>query len=189
MAEIIFYNPIDMDKYDRFKKIAKENDIDIIEVGKDHLDYTIGHLLGIEGFSEEKKEGRDDDYNLDFDFTLFNGFENEELFDLLDTLRENEASVQHKAGITENNVKWTLRELLIENDREAKTMGLIHKINGLIEKAEGLKQKHGEDKKVQRIIDEILAYFNDSSIFEIEIAKKHYLSLLDEVLRFEKENE
>ena len=68
-------------------------------------------------------------------------------------------------------------------------MGLIHKINGLIEKAEGLKQKHGEDKKVQRIIDEILAYFNDSSIFEIEIAKKHYLSLLDEVLRFEKENE
>ena len=32
MAEILFYNPIDMDKYDRFKKIAKENSKKIIEV-------------------------------------------------------------------------------------------------------------------------------------------------------------
>lgn len=189
MAEILFYNPVDMDKYDRFKKIAKENDIEIIEVGKEHLDYTIGHLLGIEGFSEEKKEVRDDDYDLDFDFTLFNGFENEELFDLLDTLRENEASVQHKAGITENNVKWTLRELLKENDREAKTMGLIYKINQLIEKSEILADKYGEDEKITKLIGEIGDYFNDSSIFEIETAKKYYLTLLDETLRVEKENE
>lgn len=189
MAKILFYNPIDMDKYDRFKKIAAAKDIEIVEVGKDQLDDKIGKLLEIEGFDESHVPVKEEHEDLDFDFILFSGFENQELFDFLDEIRENGAGVQHKAGLTENNVKWTLRELLIENDREAKTMGLIHKINGLIEKAEGLKQKHGEDKKVQRIIDEILAYFNDSSIFEIEIAKKHYLSLLDEVLRFEKENE
>lgn len=189
MAEILFYNPIDMDKYDRFKKIAEEKNIKIVEVGKDHLDDKIGHLLNIEGFDESHTPAKEEDYDLDFDFILFNGFENEELFEFLDVIRENGAGVQHKAGITENNVKWTLRELLMENDREAKTMGLIHKINSLIEKAEGLKQTYGEDEKVTSLIDEILTYFNDSSIFEIETAQKYYLTLLDEVLRVEKENE
>ena len=189
MAEVLYYNPIDLDKYDKFKKIAEEKGIDIIEVGKDHLDEKIGYLLGISGFDDSHEPRIEEDCDLNFDFVLFNGFDNQELFDFLDELRNNGASVQHKAGITDNNVKWTLRELLIENDKEAKTMGLVHKINQLIDKAEGLKSLHGEDRKVQRIIDEILAYFNDSSIFEIEIAKKHYLSLLDEVLRFEKEHQ
>lgn len=187
MAEILYYNPIDMEKYDRFKKIANENGIKIIEVGKDHLDYTIGHLLGFEGYDSEKLEASDDEI-LDFDFILFNGFGNEELFNLIDNLRENQANVQHKAGITENNVKWTLRQLLKENDKEAKTMGLIHKINQLIEKAEKLKDKYGEDEKIKNLIDEIADYFNDSSIFDIEVAKKYYLSLLDETLRVENEN-
>lgn len=187
MAEILYYNPIDMEKYDRFKKIAEDLGIRIIEVGEDHLDYTIGHLLGIEGFDDKKVKAKDDD-KLDFDFILFNDFENEDLFNLLDHLRENQASVQHKAGITENNVKWTLRELLIENDKEAKTMGLIHKINQLIEKASKLKDKYGEDEKIKNLIDEIADYFNDSSIFDIEVAKKYYLTLLDETLRVENEN-
>ena len=67
-------------------------------------------------------------------------------------------------------------------------MGLIHKINQLIEKAEKLKDKYGEDEKIKNLIDEIADYFNDSSIFDIEVAKKYYLSLLDETLRVEKEN-
>ena len=68
-------------------------------------------------------------------------------------------------------------------------MGLIYKINQLIEKSENLADKYGEDEKITKLIGEIGDYFNDSSIFEIETAKKYYLTLLDETLRVEKENE
>ena len=110
------------------------------------------------------------------------------MFDVIDALRNNQVNVQHKAGLTENNIKWSLRELLIENDREARTMGLIHKINGQLEKASDLKEKYGEDAKTKALIDEIKAFFKDSSIFSIEMAKTYYLKLLDENIRVENEN-
>lgn len=100
-------------------------------------------------------------------------------------MRENNLAIQHKAGETENNVKWTLRELLTENDKEARTMGLIHRINGLVARAKALKEAHGEDPKLKELIDEMQAYFDDSSLFELEVAQKYYLKLLDEIVRVE----
>ena len=100
-------------------------------------------------------------------------------------MRDNGLAIQHKAGETENNVRWTLRELLIENDKEAKTMGLIHRINGLLARAGELKEKHGEDPKLKELVDEMQAYFDDSSLFELDVAKQYYLKLLDEVVRVE----
>ena len=178
-----------MEKYERFQEICNKLDIKIIEVGKDHLDQKIGYLLNIDGYKENENlnEVSEDEFN--FDFTLYNGFEDQELFNLLDTLREAKASVQHKAGITKNNVKWTLRELLTENDREAKMMGLIHRINALLDKAENLEKEYGKDESLHKLCEEVMEYFNNSSLFELDLAKKYYLKLLDETLRVEKENQ
>ena len=103
-------------------------------------------------------------------------------------MRENNLTIQHKAGETHNNVKWTLRELLIENDKEGKTMGLIHRINGLLDRASELKAKHGEDPKLKELIDEMQAYFDDSSLFDLDVANKYYVKLLEEILRVEEEH-
>ena len=144
--------------------------------------------MGFNGF--EKNDSKlEDDPKLDFPFILFAGFDRDHLFNFLDIMRENGLAIQHKAGETNNNVKWTLRELLIENDKEAKTMGLINKINSLLAKAKDLKEKHGEDPKLKELIDEMQAYFDDSSLFELEVAEKYYLRLADEIIRIEESYE
>ena len=189
MADILFYNSNLSKDFNKFKEICNKEEVNIIEVGKESLDNYVGYLLGLDGFNEEKKEDLvDEDVNVDFDFILFSNFSNDKMFRVIDQLRNSEASVQHKAGVTENNIKWTLRELLVENDREARTMGLIHKINAQLEKASDLKEKYGEDEIVKDLIEEIKEFFQDSSIFSIEKAKKYYLRLMDENLRIEKEN-
>ena len=189
MAEILFYNTKHAKDYDKFKEICASHDVEIIEVDENHVDHYVGYLLGLEGFSDEKKDGVDEDIHIDFDFILFSNFDNEKMFGVIDDLRNSGANVQHKAGTTENNIHWSLRELLIENDKEARTMGLIHKINGQLEKASELKEKYGEDAKTKELIAEIKGFFKDSSsIFEIDMAKDYYLKLMDENLRVEKEN-
>ena len=67
-------------------------------------------------------------------------------------------------------------------------MGLIHKINSLVERASFLKNQYGEDKKLAELIDEMQAYFDDSSLFEFEVAKNYYEKLKEEVKRVESEN-
>lgn len=189
MAEILFYNKKHAKNFEKFKEICDKNDVRIIEVEEDQVDHYVGYLLGMEGFSGEEKTDVDKDINIDFDFILFSNFANEQMFNVIDELRESGATVQHKAGTTQNNINWSLRELLIENDKEARTMGLIHKINAQLEKASDLKEKYGEDIRTKELIEEITGFFQDSSIFDIDKAKNYYLKLMDENLRVEKEKE
>ena len=189
MAEILFYNTKHAKDYDKFKEICENHDVEIIEVDENYIDHYVGYLLGLDGFTDEKKEAEDKEAHVDFDFILFSNFDHEKMFRVMDDLRNSGANVQHKAGTTENNIQWTLRELLIENDKEARTMGLIHKINGQLEKAAQLKEKYGEDQVTKDLIAEIKGFFQDSSIFEIDMAKDYYLKLMDENLRVEKENQ
>ena len=182
MAKVLLYNIKEDYDIEKFEKLAADQNVGIIRVEKDSIDQRIGYLLGFEGF-EKSDEKLADDPSLDFPFILFVGFDRNHLFAFLDLMRENGLAIQHKAGETANNVKWTLRELLTEN--EAKTMGLINRINGLVARAKDLKEKHGEDPKIKELIDEMQAYFDDSSLFELEVAQKYYLKLADEIIRVE----
>lgn len=189
MAEILFYNTHLAKDFEKFKEICESNEVNIIEVRPEEVDHYVGYLLGLEGFSDEKKKASDENANIDFDFILFSNFDNHKMFKVMDELRDSGANVQHKAGTTQNNIGWSLRELLIENDKEARTMGLIHKINGQLEKAGDLKEKYGEDSRTKDLITEIQGFFQDSSIFSLDKAKDYYLKLMDENLRVEKENQ
>ena len=184
MAKVLLYNIKEDYNIEKFEKLADDQNVGIIRVEKDSIDQRIGYLLGFDGF-EKSDEKLPDDPSLDFPFILFVGFDRDHLFDFLDLMRENDLAIQHKAGETENNVKWTLRELLTENNKEAKTMGLIHSINGLLDRAGELKKKHGEDPKLKELVDEMQAYFDDSSLFELEVAQQYYLKLANEVARVE----
>lgn len=184
MAKVLLYNIKEDYDIEKFEKLAADQNVGIIRVEKDSIDQRIGYLLGFDGF-EKSEEKLPDEPSLDFPFILFVGFDRDHLFDFLDLMRENSLAIQHKAGETENNVKWTLRELLTENDKEARTMGLIHRINGLVARAKDLKEAHGEDPRLKELIDEMQAYFDDSSLFELEVAQKYYLKLLDEIVRVE----
>ena len=187
MAEVLLYNVEKNYDIDRFNEIAKANNIGIKRANKDDIDQLVGYLIDLPGF-EKTENQREFDPNLDFPFILFVGFERNELFDFLDLLRENKLSIQHMANDSNNNVNWTLRELLIENDREGKMMGLIHRINGLVDMANDLKEKHGEDAKLKKLINEMQAYFDDSSLFELEVANEYYRKLEKEVKRVYMEN-
>lgn len=184
MTKVLLYNIKKDYDIEKFKELADSKDIEIIRVEKDDIDQNIGYLLGFDGYKKNDKDLKFD-ASLDFPFILFAGFDRDQLFEFLDLMRENGLAIQHKAGETENNVKWTLRELLTENDKEAKTMGLIHSINGLLAKASELKEEHGEDPKLKGLVDEMQAYFDDSSLFELEVAQQYYLKLANEVARVE----
>lgn len=187
MAKVLLYNIKDDYDIEKFNELANSKDIGIIRVEKDEIDQHVGYLLGFEGY-EKRNHKLENDPSLDFPFILFAGFERDQLFEFLDLMRENKLTIQHKAGETHNNVKWTLRELLIENDKEGKTMGLIHRINGLLDRASELKAKHGEDQKLKELVDEMQAYFDDSSLFDLDVANKYYVKLLEEILRVEEEH-
>lgn len=187
MAEVLLYNVADSYDLEKFESLCKADNVGIREYGKEALDQRIGYLLDIEGY-EKNDQILEDDPSIDFPFILFVGFERNQLFKFLDDMRNNGLSIQHKANETENNVKWTLRELLIENDKEGKTMGLIHRINGLTKRYDQLKAEHGEDEKIKSLLAEMEGYFNDQSIFELEVAGEYLNKLVWEVTRFEEEH-
>lgn len=88
MAEILFYNTHLAKDYNKFKEICEANDVTIIEVEEDQVDHYVGYLLGLEGFSDEKKTDFDEQANIDFDFILFSNFDNEKMFRVMDELRK-----------------------------------------------------------------------------------------------------
>ena len=184
MAKVLLYNIKDDYDIEKFNELANSKDIGIIRVEKDEIDQHVGYLLGLEGY-ERRNHKLEEDPSLDFPFILFAGFERDQLFEFLDLMRENNLTIQHKAGETHNNINWTLRELLIENDREGKMMGLIHRINGMLAHADRLQKEHGEDEHLLNLMDEIQNYFSDSNIFELEIAQKYHGKLAEEIFRYE----
>src|SRR5699024_11847104 len=119
MAEILFYNTKHAKDYDKFKEICAANDVKIIEVKEDQVDHYVGYLLGMEGFSDEKKTDVDKDINIDFDFILFSNFDNEKMFRVMDEVRDSGGNVLHKAGTSQNNGGWSRRDILIDTTKEA----------------------------------------------------------------------
>lgn len=186
MAEVLLYNIRQDYDIERFKEIAKANDIAIRFAEKDDIDQKVGYLIGLPEY-EKTEDNFEFDEDLDFDFILFIGFERDQLFAFLDLMRENSLTIQHKANETHNNVNWTLRELLIENDREGKMMGLIHRINGLMAHGHKLQEAYGVDDDIVKLTDEIQEYFDNSNIFEFEVAEKYHSRLRDEMMRYQDE--
>lgn len=184
MAEVLLYNVGANYNIEKFKEIAQARDVGIRYAEKDDIDQLVGYLIGLPGY-DSRPDKFEFDEALDFPFILFSGFERNELFAFLDLMRENNLTIQHKAGETHNNINWTLRELLIENDREGKMMGLIHRINGMLAHADRLQKEHGEDELLLNLMDEIQNYFSDSNIFELEIAQKYHGKLAEEIFRYE----
>ncbi len=187
MAKVLLYNIESDYEREKFEALCKKDNVGIIEVGKESIDQKVGYLLGLDGY-EKSDEVLEEDPSLDFPFILFEGFERNQLFNFLDHMRNNGLAIQHKANETENNVRWTLRELLIENDKEGKTMGLVNRINGLAKRYEQLKEEYGDDEKIKNLLDEIQNYFNDQSIFELEVAEQYLNKLVWEVTRFEEDH-
>ena len=184
MAKVLLYNVDENYDLDKFKELAASKDVGILYAAKDDIDQLVGYLVGHPGY-ESRPDKFDFDESLDFPFILFENFERNQLFEFLDLMRENGLGIQHKASETHNNIKWTLRELLIENDREGKMMGLIHRINGMLAHADRLQKEHGEDELLLNLMDEIQNYFSDSNIFELEIAQKYHGKLAEEIFRYE----
>ena len=81
----------------------------------------------------------------------------------------------HKAGITPTNIKWTLRELLEENDQEHKTMQIVEEINGYLSKASKIKEESGEENpQIAKSVKELNHYFQTAGEnFDINVAKEY----------------
>lgn len=186
MAEVLLYNPDVNYDLEKFKALVADKNIGIRYAGKEDIDQYVGYLAGEEGY-EKREVSLDFDPALDFAFILFIGFERNELFDFLDAMREAGLSIQHKANETEQNVRWTLRELLIENDREGKMMWLIHRINSMLAHADQLQKTHGEVENLLNLMTEVQGYFSDSNIFELEMAQMYHSKLFEEILKYKED--
>lgn len=168
MKEIYIYNA-KSNEIEILERIAKEMDTHVRYGDFDDLDQKVGFLLKLDGF--EKQESQDVPFEkYDFPFILFNNFENEEIFDFIDMMRDENLFIAHKASTTLNNLGWTLRVLLDENDNEHRTMKLISEINDLVQFAHDHKESNGENEDVKNLVEEINSYFKNPEEFEIEKA-------------------
>lgn len=173
MALIILFNANDIEK-EKLKNLCEKENVKLKLIGMEDVDQKVGYLAEIEGYEKIESKGEHLD-QYDFTFAFFKDFEQKELFDFIDKMRAEGVVIEHKAGITPTNIKWTLRYLLEENDQEHKTMQIVEEINGYLSKARKIKEESGEENpQIAKSVKELNQYFQKAGEdFDINIAKKY----------------
>ena len=173
MALIILFNANDIEK-EKLRILCEKENVKLKLIGMEAVDQKVGYLAEIEGYEKIESEGEHLD-QYDFTFAFFKDFEQNDLFEFIDNMRAEGVVIEHKAGITPTNIKWTLRELLEENDQEHKTMQIVEEINGYLTKASKIKEESGEENlQIAKSVKELNHYFQTAGEdFDINVAKEY----------------
>lgn len=173
MALIILFNSNDIEK-EKLRILCEKENVKLKLIGMEAVDQKVGYLAEIEGYEKIESEGEHLD-QYDFTFAFFKDFEQNDLFEFIDKMRAEGVVIEHKAGITPTNIKWTLRELLEENDQEHKTMQIVEEINGYLTKASKIKEESGEENlQIAKSVKELNHYFQTAGEdFDINVAKEY----------------
>ncbi|RDY21908.1 DUF3783 domain-containing protein [Criibacterium bergeronii] len=111
MRKIILYL-IDEDKLQRIKQAFLQEDIYIKTIDKTYLDLKLKDIFDDKGPESDKKLSTDEIY--DNEFMLLDGFDDEQLKDLIFRFKSNIIARPITSVRTENNQNWVLSELLKE---------------------------------------------------------------------------
>lgn len=175
MALILLYNSKNEIKKQKLKNLIRKRGYQFKEATKEDLDQKIGYLVDLEGY--EKNNTIKDTEGFDFTFLLIKDVENNQMYEFLEQMQKEDLYIEHKAGLTDTNKDWTLRELLTENDKEHKAMQLVTKINNLINYAKALMKERGPIDNLNATIDEITHYFKNATDFDFEYVNEKYKKL------------
>lgn len=172
MALIILFNANDIEK-EKLRILCEKENVRLKLIGMEDVDQKVGYLAEIDGYEKIESKGEYIE-KFDFTFVFFKDFEEKDLFAFIDKMRENNVVIDHKAGITPTNIKWTLRYLLEENDQEHKTMQIVEEINSYLEKASKIKKETGEENpEIAKSVKELNHYFQTAGEdFDIKVAKE-----------------
>lgn len=111
MRKIILYL-IDEDKLQRIKQAFLQEDIYIKTIDKTYLDLKLKDIFDDKEPESDKKLSTDEIY--DNEFMLLDGFDDEQLKDLIFRFKSNIIARPITSVRTENNQNWVLSELLKE---------------------------------------------------------------------------
>lgn len=111
MRKIILYL-IDEDKLQRIKQAFLQEDIYIKTIDKTYLDLKLKDIFDDKEPESDKKLSKDEIY--DNEFMLLDGFDDEQLKDLIFRFKSNIIARPITSVRTENNQNWVLSELLKE---------------------------------------------------------------------------
>ena len=111
MRKIILYL-IDEDKLQRIKQAFLQEDIYIKTIDKTYLDLKLKDIFDDKEPESDKKLSTDEIY--DNEFMLLDGFDDEQLKDLIFRFKSNIIARPRTSVRTENNQNWVLSELLKE---------------------------------------------------------------------------
>lgn len=121
------FNIKDQEYYPIIKRICEQLGIEIIFITEADINYSVGYILGIDGYSETKV---DDGGSLLEPMILFAGFNDEQLDIILQLFKE--AGVPYiplKAVLTQVNVEWSFSKLHNNVNQEYLTIKNMHSKN------------------------------------------------------------
>lgn len=138
MEKILLYGFENYEKKDDLYSILKENNINLVEAGKDELCQSIGYILGLDGFEKNENE-EEKDFNSKTNFMMFCDFTEKRLYEIIGDLKEKDIYIPHKAVLTETNKNWTLFYMINHIEEEHRLVMKYQNLCKCIKKAQEIK--------------------------------------------------
>lgn len=156
------------EKYLTILELAKEFDIDVVEVYEEQLGEKVGFLMGLAEY--EKKEEKKS-YNKDIEFLLFSDMDRRDLSNYLVALKRKGVSVPHKSVLTKMTKDWDFIELLDHIEVEHRVMQKFNILGTMVKEAREKLEKE-ENKALEKAIESALELTKMKDITEKDVDEK-----------------
>ena len=173
--KIILTYGIKPDRYKKFKDFSLKKGFRVLEVKTEESNNSVGNLLEGSKLSVDK-----DLLDIDIEFLLFANIKDDELYGFLGELKERDLYFPNKAVLTQTNINWTLRKLLIENKEEHIVMGIYSNLRRAIAVGNKLIQEGRGDKELNILLENGKNYLNPRE-FDFDELKLVYNSLAEKI--------
>ncbi|MDY6065576.1 MAG: DUF3783 domain-containing protein [Finegoldia sp.] len=161
MKKALIYN-MPQSLRDFLTSIALDHDFEIIEVDNSYLSTRVEDILSKKDPVENSEE------EVDINFLLLDGFDNEALSALLETMKENRIYIPNKCVSTPNNLGWPLKKLLLENKEENEIMSAYRNLSILQRQAIGY-LKENENSALEEAVIDVDAYIKKRDLKTAEL--------------------
>lgn len=167
--KIILIYGIKNERYKSLIEHSNKHNYRVIEVLDNQLNCEIENLLSnsISNCIDEKSE------KIDIEFLLFVNIIKDELYKFIDELKRKKLYFANKAILTQTNLKWKLRTLIVENKKEHLVMTLFTNLRRSMKKAEILRENGIFDDELLEIMDQAKKFMNPQEFDFSEIKEIH----------------
>lgn len=120
---VLYYTPEKTARTTKLKGIFVCLGLKIRNIGPEDLDETVGYLAGLKGYESSGRQMEEDISPISEEMLVMNGFSSARIDALLLAIRKaGLPKINLKAIVTEQNARWTFRELYREIKKEHEAM-------------------------------------------------------------------